>query len=78
MRALNGLGMPAFLDSANHGGSSGRLDILAAAPTAQLKIENGALPCSDKVAKLIGNSNSSNEILNCIRVLKNKFLPSLN
>jgi para-aminobenzoate synthetase component 1 len=77
MRALNGLGMPAFLDSANHGGSSGRLDILAAAPTAHLKVENGVLSCSDNVAKLIGNSNNSNEILSYIRVLKDKFLPSL-
>lgn len=77
MRALNGLGMPAFLDSANHGGSSGSLDILAAAPIAHLKIENGAFSCSDNVAKLIGNSNSSNEVLNYIRVLKNEFLPSL-
>jgi len=77
MLALNGLSMPAFLDSANHGGSSGRLDILAAAPTAHLKIENGALSYSDNVAKLIGNSNNSNEILSYIRVLKDKFLPTL-
>jgi para-aminobenzoate synthetase component 1 len=77
IRALNDLGMPAFLDSANHGGSSGRLDILAAAPTAHLKVENGVLSCSDNVAKLIGNSNNSNEILSYIRVLKDKFLPSL-
>lgn len=46
MRALNGLGMPAFLDSANHGGNSGSLDILAAAPTAHLKVETGVLSCS--------------------------------
>jgi para-aminobenzoate synthetase component 1 len=78
MRALNGLGMPAFLDSANYRGSSGRLDILAAAPIAHLKVENGALSCSNNVAKLIGNSNNSNEILSYIRVLKDKFLPSLN
>ena len=77
MRALNNLGMPAFLDSANHGGNSGRLDILAAAPTAYLKVENGVLSCSDNVAKLIGSSNDSNELLSYIRVLKEKFLPSL-
>ena len=77
MRALNNLGMPAFLDSANHGGSSGRLDILAAAPTAHLKVENGVLSCSDNVAKLIGSSNNSNELLSYSRVLKEKFLPSL-
>jgi len=77
MRALNNLGMPAFLDSANHGGNSGRLDILAAAPTAHLKVENGVLSCSDNVAKLIGSSNNSNELLSYIRVLKENFLPSL-
>ena len=77
MRALNNLGMPAFLDSANHGGNSGRLDILAAAPTAYLKVENGVLSCSDNVAKLIGSSNNSNELLSYSRVLKEKFLPSL-
>jgi para-aminobenzoate synthetase component I len=77
MRALNDLGMPAFLDSANHGGNSGSLDILAAAPTAHLKVKNGVLSCSDNVARLIGNSNNSNEILSYIRVLKEKFLPSL-
>ena len=77
MRALNKHGMPAFLDSANHGGISGKLDILAAAPIAYLKIEKGDLSCSDNVAQLIGNSTNSTEFLSYIRVLKEKYLPSL-
>ncbi|PCI76173.1 MAG: aminodeoxychorismate synthase, component I [SAR86 cluster bacterium] len=76
MRTLNGLGMPAFLDSANNGNSNARVDILAAAPVAHLKVENGALSCSDNVAELIGSSTNSNEFLSYIRVLKDKFLPS--
>lgn len=77
MRALNELGMPAFLDSANHGNGNGRADILAAAPVAHLKVKNSVLSCSDNVAELIGSSTDSNEFLSYIRVLKDKYLPSL-
>ena len=76
MRALNGFGMPAFLDSANHRGSNGRLDILAAAPAAHVKVENGVFSCSDNVTQLVGSSTNSNEFLSYIRVLKEHFLPS--
>jgi para-aminobenzoate synthetase component 1 len=76
MRALNGFGMPAFLDSANHRGSNGRLDILAAAPAAHVKVENGVLSCSDNVTQLVGSSTNSTEFLSYIRVLKEHFLPS--
>lgn len=77
MRALNELGMPAFLDSSMHGGSNGRLDILAAAPTAYLRVQNGVLTCSDNAAELIGSSTNSDGFLSYIRVLKENFLPSL-
>lgn len=74
MRALNELGMPAFLDSSSHGGSNGTRDILAAAPVAYLKVENGVLSCSDNAAKIIGSSNDSTEFLSYIRLLKEHFL----
>ena len=77
MRALNGFGMPAFLDSANHGGSNGRLDILAAAPIAHMKVENGVLSCSDNMVERFGSSICSDEFLIHIRELKEKYLPSL-
>lgn len=77
MRALNEFGMPAFLDSANHGGGNGRLDILAAAPAAYLRVENGILSCSDNAVELIVSSTDSSEFLSNIRVLKESFLPSL-
>lgn len=75
MRTLNELGMPAFLDSANHGGRNGSRDVLAAAPVAYLKVENGVSTCSKNVAELIGNPTSSNDIFSYIRVLKDKYLP---
>lgn len=75
MRALNELGMPAFLDSSSHGGRNGSLDILAAAPVAYLKVENGVISCSDNAAKLVGSFNNSREIFSYIRVLKEHFLP---
>ena len=75
MRALNELGMPAFLDSANHGGRNGSKDVLAAAPAAYLKIENGVLTYSENVAELVGRSIDSDEFLSYIRVLKEKYLP---
>ena len=77
MRALNGFGMPAFRDSANHGGSNGRLDIFTAAPIAYIKVENGILSYSDNVTELIGSSTNSTEFLGYIRALKEKFLPPL-
>ena len=77
MRALNELGMPAFLDSANHGGSNGSLDILAAAPAAYLRVDNGILSCSDNAAEFIGSSTNSTEFLSYIRALKENILPSL-
>ena len=77
MRTLNGFEMPAFLDSANHGGSNGNLDILTAAPIAHIKVENGVLSCSNNVTELISSSTNSAEFLNDIRALKEKFLPPL-
>ena len=75
MRALNELGMPAFLDSANHGGSNAKLDILAAAPAAYLRVEKGIFSCSDNAAEIISNSIYCKEFLSNIRVLKDVFLP---
>jgi len=77
MRALNEHGMPAFLDSANHGNSNGQVDILAAAPVAHLKVVNGVLSYSENVTGLIGSSTNSAEFLSYIRLLKEKYLPSL-
>jgi len=78
MRALNELGMPAFLDSAGHGGSNGSLDILTAAPIAYLRVENAVLFCSDNARELIGRSTESDSFLSYIKDLKEEFLPALN
>lgn len=77
MRALNELGMPAFLDSANHGGSNASRDILAAAPIAFVRIEKGVFSCSENAAALIGSSTDSEEFISYIRLLNDFFLPSL-
>ncbi len=75
MRALHKLGMPAFLDSANHGGSNGRLDILTAAPSVYLSVKNGSFSCSENAKEVVGTSTISTEFINYIRVLKELFLP---
>lgn len=67
--------MPAFLDSAMHGGGNGKLDILAAAPVAYLLLENGILSCSNNVRELIGSSTHSSDFFSYIRKLKEYFLP---
>lgn len=75
MRCLNEFGMPAFLDSANHGGSYGSKDILAAAPSAYLKIADGVFSCSANAAELVKGSIIAEEFLRDIRLLKEKLLP---
>ncbi len=75
MRALSTFEMPAFLDSAMHGGGNARRDILAAAPVAYLNIENGSFSCSGNVRNILKASTDSEEIINNVRVLKEAFLP---
>lgn len=76
MRCLNELGMPAFLDSANHGGRNGSLDVLAAAPSAFMLVENGVFSCTDNVTGIVGRSTSSVDFFSNIRFLKDKLLPT--
>ena len=59
MRALGTFAMPAFLDSASHGGRSGRRDILAAAPIAHIILSNGIMSCSENIRVHIGDSRKS-------------------
>ena len=67
--------MPAFLDSASHGGRSGRRDILAAAPIAHIILRNGKMSCSENIRERIGDSRDSEVLFNNIRYLKDKYLP---
>ena len=76
MRALSTFQMAAFLDSASHNGSNARRDVLAAAPVAYLSVENGNFSCSENAKELVNASTDSQEILNCVRLLKQTFLPS--
>ena len=75
MRALGTFAMPAFLDSASHGGRSGRRDILAAAPIAHIILSNGIMSCSENIREHIGDSRKSEVLLRNIRYLKDKHLP---
>jgi len=75
MRALGTFAMPAFLDSASHGGPSGRRDILAAAPIAHIILRNGKMSCSENIRERIGDSRDSEVLFNNIKYLKDKYLP---
>ena len=75
MRALDTFAMPAFLDSASHGGRSGRRDILAAAPIAHIILSNGKISCSENIGERIGDSRDSKILLKNIRWLKDTYLP---
>ena len=77
MRALNAaFELPAYLDSSNHGGENGSVDLLAAAPIAHMKIEDGDFSCSDNAERVVHNSIDSQEFINNIRALRKKFLPA--
>lgn len=75
MRALEKFAMPAFLDSANHGGTNGSTDILAADPIAYMQIENGVFSASSNAALHVGQSTNSYEFFNYIRLLRELFIP---
>lgn len=75
MRALSMLEMPAYLDSASHGGEHGTRDVLAAAPVAYVCVEKGEFTCSENAADLLGGSIDSRDFLSYIRLLKEVFLP---
>jgi para-aminobenzoate synthetase component I len=74
MRALHRFAMPAFLDSARHGGKNGAMDILAAQPVAYICIENGKLTHSDNLHQELATGISSREIFSNIRKLNDLFL----
>jgi para-aminobenzoate synthetase component I len=77
MRALNDVfELPAYLDSSSHGGDNGSLDILAAAPTAYMKIEDGDFSCSENATQIVERSIDSQKFINNIRLLKEEFLPA--
>lgn len=75
MRALSGFAMPAYLDSAGHGGKHAQQDILAAEPIAYLRVVSGEASCSENAIGYLKRSTDSRDLLNNIRSLREVFLP---
>lgn len=75
MLALNSFDMPAFLDSAGHGGDNGQFDILAASPIAYISIEAGRVESSEKELNALADElRNCHSLINKIRELKEKYL----
>lgn len=75
MRALSTFAMPAYLDSAGHGGKYAQQDILTAEPIAYLCVVNGEISCSENASEYLKRSIESSDLCSNIRYLKELFLP---
>jgi len=75
MLALNSFKMPAFLDSAGHGGENGQFDVLAASPIAYISIKAECVKSSEKELNTLGDKlRNCRSLIREIRRLREKYL----